>query len=61
MDGSSARELLTGLGYGAGAAAAVLAAMIVSGLGRFEKTPADTAGAAVLTSVLLLIGAAGEE
>lgn len=58
---SSARELLMGLGCGAGAAAAVLAAMVVFELGHFEKTTADTAGAAVLTSVLLLIGAAGEE
>jgi uncharacterized protein len=57
----SARELLTGLGCGVGAAAAVLAAMVVFELGHFEKTPADTFGAAVATSALLFIGAAGEE
>ncbi len=57
----SGRDLLKGLGYGAGAAAAVLAAMLMLNWAQFEKAPAETAGAAAVTSALLFIGAAGEE
>lgn len=57
----SLQELLVGLGYGAAAAAAVVFAMLLFNWAHFEKVPADTASAAMLTSVLLLIGAAGEE
>lgn len=54
-------DLLMGLGYGAGAAASVMFAMLLFNWAHYEKVAADTAGAAMLTSVLLLIGAAGEE
>lgn len=57
----SGRAFLNGFGYGAGAAAAVLAAMLLLDWAQFEKAPADTTGAAAATSALLLIGAAGEE
>jgi membrane protease YdiL (CAAX protease family) len=57
----SGRDFLKGLGYGAGAAAAVLAAMLLFDWVQFEKAPADTVGAAAVTSVLLFIGATGEE
>ncbi len=57
----SMRALLKGLGFGAAAAASVLFALLLFNLVHFEKVPSDTAGAAVLTSALLLIGAAGEE
>jgi membrane protease YdiL (CAAX protease family) len=59
--GGSAQELLNGLGYGVGAAAAVLAAMLAFEWAHFERVPADTAGAAGVTTALLFIGAAGEE
>src|SRR5580692_164696 len=55
------RNLLNGLGCGAGAAVAVLAAMLALGWAKFEAAPADSPGAAVLASTLLLFGAAGEE
>ncbi len=57
----SGRDLLKGLACGAGAAAAVLLAMVAFEWASFEKTPADPAGAVVLTSALFLMGAAGEE
>jgi uncharacterized protein len=55
------RDLLGGLACGAGAAVAVLAALLALGWAEFEAAPADRAGAAVLSSALLLFGAAGEE
>jgi len=55
------RELLGGLACGAGAAVAVVAALLALGWAEFEAAPADPAGAAVLASALLLFGAAGEE
>ncbi len=55
------RDLLGGLACGAGAAAAVLVALLALGWAAFEAAPADSAGAAVLASALLLFGAAGEE
>jgi membrane protease YdiL (CAAX protease family) len=55
------RDLLSGLACGAGAAIAVLAALLALGWARFEAAPADSVGAAVLSSALLLFGAAGEE
>jgi uncharacterized protein len=55
------RNLLSGLACGAGAAVAVLAALLILGWAHFEAAPADSAGAAVLSSALLLFGAAGEE
>jgi uncharacterized protein len=58
---SAGRELLNGLVCGAGAAVTVIAAMLLFDWVNFERAPADTAGAAVITSFLLLIGAAGEE
>ncbi len=57
----SVRELLNGLGCGAAAAAAVLFWMLALQWAHFEKVPADTAGAAGVTTLLLFIGAAGEE
>jgi membrane protease YdiL (CAAX protease family) len=58
---TSWRDLLKGLACGAGAAASVLAAMLAFDWARFEAAPADSAGAAVVTSALLFFGAAGEE
>jgi membrane protease YdiL (CAAX protease family) len=55
------RDLLGGLACGAGAAVAVVAALLALGWSRFEAAPADSPGAAVLASALLLFGAAGEE
>jgi membrane protease YdiL (CAAX protease family) len=55
------RNLLSGLACGAGAAVAVLAALLALGWAHFEAAPADSAGAVVLSSALLLFGAAGEE
>jgi len=55
------RNLLDGLGCGAGAAVAVLAALLALGWAQFQAAPADPASAAVLSSALLLFGAAGEE
>jgi membrane protease YdiL (CAAX protease family) len=55
------QALLDGLACGAGAAVAVLAALLALGWADFEAAPADPAGAAVLSSALLLFGAAGEE
>jgi membrane protease YdiL (CAAX protease family) len=55
------RDLLGGLACGAGAAVAVLAALLALGWVEFEAAPVDPAGAAVLASTLLLFGAAGEE
>jgi membrane protease YdiL (CAAX protease family) len=55
------RNLLNGLACGAGAAVAVLAALLALGWAHFEAAPADSAGAAVLSAALLLFGAAGEE
>lgn len=57
----SGRDLLRGFALGAGAAIAVVAAMVAFEWAKFEKVPADTAGAAVLTSGLLFFGAIGEE
>jgi len=57
----SGRDLLRGLGCGAGAAVAVLAAMLLFNLAHFEPAPAGSAGAALATSALLFFGAAGEE
>jgi uncharacterized protein len=57
----SGRDLLRGLACGAGAAVAVLAALLALGWVDFEAAPAGSAGAAVLSSALLLFGAAGEE
>jgi uncharacterized protein len=57
----SAMQFLNGLGCGSGAAAAVLAAMLALEWAHFEKVPADTAGAAAITTALLFVGAAGEE
>lgn len=58
---SAARELLNGLACGAGAAAAVVGAMLLFHWASFERAPAETAVGAVASSVLLMIGAAGEE
>ncbi len=58
---SSGRELLRGLICGAAAAVAVLAAMLALNWASFEKGPSDAAGAAMASTALLLIGAAGEE
>ena len=55
------RDLLRGLGYGAAAAASVVALMLLFDWVRFEPSPHDSAGAAISASVLLLFGAAGEE
>jgi membrane protease YdiL (CAAX protease family) len=55
------RDLLNGLACGVGAALAVLAALLALGWAQFEAAPADPASAAVLSSALLLFGAAGEE
>jgi uncharacterized protein len=55
------RNLLNGLACGAGAAVAVLAALLALGWAHFEAAPADSAGAALLSSALLVFGAAGEE
>ena len=55
------RDLLGGLACGAGAAVAVLAALLVLGWAEFEAVPRDSAQSAVLASALLLFGAAGEE
>lgn len=58
---STGRELVSGLACGAGAAAAVIAAMLLFHWAKFERAGSDTAGAAVVSSALLVIGAAGEE
>lgn len=57
----SGRDLLRGIGCGAAAAVAVVAAMVAFEWASFEKAAADPAGAVALTSALFLIGAAGEE
>jgi len=58
---AAGRELLGGLACGAGAAVAVLAALLALGWARFEAASSDPAGAAIVSSALLLFGAAGEE
>lgn len=58
---AAGRDLLLGLGYGAAAAASVVAGMLLFNWARFEPAPADPAPVAAGLSALLLFGAAGEE
>jgi len=60
-DADAGRDLLRGLGYGAAAAAGVVAMMLALNWAHFEPAPSDSAVASVLTSALLFFGAAGEE
>jgi uncharacterized protein len=57
----SPRKLLEGLACGIGSATAVVAGLVAFGWAKFEAAPADSAGAVVAASALLLVGAAGEE
>lgn len=60
-EAAAGRDLLRGLGYGAAAAAGVVAMMLALDWARFEPAPSDSAVASVLTCALLFFGAAGEE
>lgn len=60
----SARELLTGIGYGAAAGAAIMGAPLALGFAQFTSVPETVEhpwAALAFVSIALLFGAAGEE